>query len=110
MIKYLSVIHLNLSQTSDIGSDRDSRGSGQRVCTSGNDLTAGSAFPDSHTRSLDVVLSAKDASVRGVLGDFDLANQFTQSGTITGTVLSGDSDLLGALSHGVLYKIESGRE
>ena len=98
----LSIIRLHFSQTRNIGSDRDRRGSGQRVGTSGNHLTARSAFPDSYASSLDGVLSAKDASVRGVLGDFHLFDQFTQSRTITGTVLSGDSDLLRALSHGIL--------
>lgn len=42
-------------------------------------------------------LSAESASVLAVLGDFDLLHHLTQRSTITGTILSDDSDLLGAL-------------
>lgn len=101
-IGYLCVFCLHSSQTGNVGSDRNRGGGGQRVSSTGNDFAASSAFPDSYAGSLDVVLTAKDATVGGVLGDFDLADQFSQSGTVTGTVLSGDTDLLSALSHGKL--------
>lgn len=61
------------------------------------------ALPDPHARALDGILAAEDAPVRGVLGDLHLLDQFTQRGTVPGTVLSGDSDLLRALSHNVLF-------
>ena len=49
--------------------------------------------------SLHLVLSAEGAVVFAVLGDFHLLDSLPQAGTITGTILSGDSDLLGSLSH-----------
>lgn len=42
-------------------------------------------------------LAAEGAGILGVLRDFDLLDHLTQRGTITGTVLSDDSDLLSAL-------------
>ena len=100
----LRVIGLHLSQTRNIGPDGDGGRGGERIGATGGNLSAGSTFPDSHTGALDVVLSAKDASVGGVLGDFDLANQFTQGGTVAGSVLSGDANFLGTLSHGILIE------
>lgn len=47
-------------------------------------------------------LSTEAASVLGVLGDFDLLHHLTQGSTITGTVFTGDSDLLCTL--GLLEK------
>jgi len=41
-----------------------------------------------------IYLSTETAGILGVLGDFHLLNHFTQRGTITGTVLASDSDLL----------------
>lgn len=42
-------------------------------------------------------LSAERASVLAVLGDFHLLDHLTQRGTITGTIFTNDSNLLGAL-------------
>lgn len=49
--------------------------------------------------TLDSVLAAEGADVAGVLGDFHLLDLLTERGTITGSVLAGDADLLGALGH-----------
>ena len=43
-------------------------------------------------------LSTEGAGVFGVLGDFHFFDHLTKRGTISGAVLAGDSDLLGALS------------
>jgi hypothetical protein len=59
---------------------------------------AATAAPDSGRLTLHRVLSAEVASVLGVLCDLNLLDLLTQSGTIAGTVLTGDADLLGALS------------
>jgi hypothetical protein len=40
-----------------------------------------------------------------VLGDFHLSGNLTESGTVSGSVLSGDSDLLRALTHLVSLNI-----
>ena len=53
--------------------------------------------------SLHLVLSAEGAVVFTVLGDFHLLDSLPQAGTITGTILSGDPDLLGSLSHHALH-------
>jgi hypothetical protein len=38
-----------------------------------------------------------------VLADLDLTHELTEGGAVSGTVLSGDSDLLRALAHLVLF-------
>ena len=53
--------------------------------------------------SLHLILSAEGAVVFTVLRDFHLLDSLPQAGTITGTVLPGDSNLLGSLSHHALY-------
>jgi len=59
--------------------------------------------PDADSLSLHLVLSAEGAVVFTVLGDFHLLDSLPQAGTITGTILSGDPDLLGSLSHHALH-------
>ena len=88
-----------LAQTSNSGSDCDGSRCAQRVGSSSNDLTASLAFPDSNAGALDIVLSAENASVCAVLGYFNLSDQLSQSGTVSCSVLSGDTDLLSALTH-----------
>ena len=56
-----------------------------------------------HHLSLHLILSAEGAVVFTVLRDFHLLDSLPQAGTITGTVLPGDSDLLGSLSHHALH-------
>lgn len=74
---------------SDGGSSRGAEG----PSTTGNDLLAGTALPDADSLALDRVLAAESAGVLGVLRDFDLLDLTTERSTVTGTVLSGDSDL-----------------
>lgn len=88
--------HLGLSQlteTSDGGSDGGSSRGAEGPSTTGNDLLAGTALPDADSLALDRVLAAESAGVLGVLRDFDLLDLTTERSTVTGTVLSGDSDL-----------------
>ena len=73
----------------DGGSSRGAEG----PSTTGNDLLAGTALPDADSLALDRVLAAESAGVLGVLRDFDLLDLTTERSTVTGTVLSGDSDL-----------------
>ena len=84
---------------------RDSRADGDRsrvrdlVRTSSDSLITASALPNPHALALHRVLSAKVASVFGVLRDLNLTEQFPQRGTISRAVLSGDTDLLRAAGH-----------
>jgi hypothetical protein len=77
----------------------------ERIRATSHDLSAGSAFPNAHTGSLDRVLTTKDASVGAVLGDFDFAQQFTERTTVSRTVLSGNSNLLCSFSHFCLCSV-----
>lgn len=78
---------------SDGGSSRGAEG----PSTTGHDLLAGTALPDADGLALDRVLAAESAGVLGVLRDLDLLDLATERGTVTGTVLSGDSNLDSAL-------------
>ena len=49
--------------------------------------------------SLHLVLATESAQVLAVLGNFHLLDSLPQTGTISGSVLSGDSDLLCSLGH-----------
>lgn len=86
-------------QTSNGTADSDGRSGREGVGASSNSLAARSAVPDSGVSSLDRVLSTEDTLVSRVLRDLDLSYKLTESRTVSGSVLSGDSDLLGALSH-----------
>jgi len=89
----------DLSQTANGTANSDGGGCGEGVGSSSHDLSAGLAVPDPSTGALDRVLAAECTTVGGVLADLDLAHKLTQGGPISGSVLSGDSDLLGALAH-----------
>ena len=107
----LSVIFHSTSQTVDITACLDGTGCGQSVCSASNSLSARPAFPDSHTSTLHRVLSAENATVCRVLRDFHLSGNLTECGTISGSVLSGDSDLFRALTHCILFcKLQSNQE
>jgi hypothetical protein len=96
---HLGILGLQFSQTSNGGTNGDCRWGRERVSSSGHSLTARTARPDSSAGTLDSVLSAKDTLVRRVLRNFNLSQQLTQSGTVSGSILSCDSDLLRASSH-----------
>lgn len=87
---------------SDSGSSRGAEG----PSTAGHDLLAGAALPDADSLALDRVLAAESAGVLGVLRDLDLLDLTTERGTVTGTVLSGDSNLDSALR--LLARCEGG--
>lgn len=69
------------------------------VGSTGNGLVAGLALPDAHARSLHGLLATETARVFGVLGHLNLLDLLSEGGTISGTVLSYDSDLLCTLGH-----------
>lgn len=47
-------------------------------------------------KNVSTYLAAETARILAVLGDFHLFDHFTQRSTITGSIFTGDSDLLGA--------------
>jgi hypothetical protein len=98
-MRSLGLFDLKTTQTGNITSDSDRGSSAECVTSSRDDFPARLALPDPGALSLDIVLSAKDAAVSRVLRDLDLAQQFTEGTTVPGSVLSGDSDLLGSLAH-----------
>jgi hypothetical protein len=97
------------------------------VSTTGGGLAAGAAVPDTDGLTLDSVLTAELAHVAGVLCDlgesstlypsgdarflvythFHLLDLLTERGTVTGTVLSGDANLLSAYQYPVLHRSSS---
>lgn len=104
----LSWLCLHLSQTSNCGT-YCYRGRGSKsVCTTGNNLAARFAFPNTDTSSLHIILSTEGAVVGAVLAHFDLLDKLSKCATVASTVLSGDSNFLGAFSHfEVLKNIKS---
>jgi hypothetical protein len=102
---HLGIFCLQFSQTSNSGTNSDCRCGRNRVSSSGHNLTARTALPDSSAGTLHTVLSAKDTLVLRVLRNLNLFHQLTQSRTVSGSVLSCDSDLLCASSHFVELSI-----
>ena len=76
----------------------DGSGGRQTVRAPRHGLIAGAALPDAHNLSLHIVLPTEDAGVLGVLGDFNLLDDLTEGGTVTGAVFPADADFLGALT------------
>lgn len=68
-------------------------------CTSGEGLLTSTALPDSNDGSLHGVLSTESADVSRMLCDFHLLDILSEGSTITGSVLSGDTDLSRSLGH-----------
>ena len=56
-------------------------------------------MPNAHTSSLHLRFATEEASVLGVLSDFNFLHHFPEEGTIMGPVFAHDSDLLGAFHH-----------
>ena len=68
------------------------------VSTTSHGLLTTLALPDTNGSTLDSILTTEGTGVGGVLSDFHLLYGLSERGTITGTVFTGDSDLLSALS------------
>uniref|UniRef100_A0A6U3UUD2 Uncharacterized protein n=1 Tax=Ditylum brightwellii TaxID=49249 RepID=A0A6U3UUD2_9STRA len=96
---FLNLLGLQFPQTGNSTADCDGTSSGECVSTTGNSLAAALAAPNSCASTLDGVLTAESTTVCGVLTNLDLTEKLTQSGTVTGSVLSCDANLLSALSH-----------
>ena len=95
----LCLLFLGFTQTTDGGSHGGGGGGGVHPSATGDGPLAALAGPDAHNGALHGVLAAEGASVLAVLGDFHLLDHLTQGGTITGTIFTNDSNLLGALGH-----------
>lgn len=67
--------------------------------TSSKGLLTSTALPDSDDSSLDSVLTTERADVSRMLCDFHLLDILSEGSTITGSVLSGDTDLSSSLGH-----------
>ena len=98
----LSLISYSL-ETHDGGLGRDGWHSGQGIAATGYLLIGSLTSPDATSNSLDAVLSAEWRDVSSVLTDFELLYDFSESGTVSGTVLSANSDLSSSLSHFSLF-------
>jgi len=96
---HLNLLGLDLSETSNCRSNSDSGSSAQTIGSSGDNLLAWLAIPNSYTGSLNRVLSTERTTESRMLRDLNLAHQLTEGGTITCSVLSCDTDLLCTLSH-----------
>lgn len=103
----------DLTETADGRTDSGSRRGAENVGTTSVLLVAALALPDADGGALDgglglalfyssAHLAARRARVARVLGDFHLLDGLTERSTVTGTVLSGDSDLLCALGLGLV--------
>lgn len=89
----------DLTQTPE-GRPGGSGGGGRDdVGSSADGLLASTAVPDANRVPLDGVLAAEGACVPGVLADFHTLDLLPQGGTISSTVLAGDTDLGCALRH-----------
>ena len=76
------------------GLSGDGSGGGELISTSGNLLIGMFAFPDADGSSLDTVFAAEWGHVSGVLTDLEFLDDLSEGSTISGTVLSTDSNFL----------------
>ena len=91
---------LNLPQPSNSTPNSHSTRRTQTISTTSNSLFTTSTRPNTNNCTLDRVLTAEGTTVCGVLGHFNLAEEFTEGGSVACSVFTGDSDLSCALSHG----------
>ena len=90
------------SKTLNGGFGCDGSGGGELISSTGDLLIGMFAFPDANGDSLDTVLSAEWGDVFGVLTDLELLDDLSKGGTISGSVLSADSNFLSSLCHYVI--------
>jgi len=81
-----------------------SHGSGgsELISTTSHLLSSSLAIPDTGSLSLNAGLSAEWTNVFSVLADFEFLDNLSQGSTISGTILSADSNLLCSLCHYVI--------
>jgi len=102
MMKKSKVVILTLDllpQPPDGASNGDGTSCVHGVSTTGLDLAAILASPDTNSLSLDTVLAAELTEVLAVLADFHLLDLLPDTRTISSTVLADDSNLLRSLRH-----------
>jgi hypothetical protein len=97
-----SLVHF--TETTNGGSDGGGGCGRVHPGSSSDDALTSLARPDSDAGSLHGILSAECAGIFAVLGDFNLLHHLTEGSTITGSILSGDSNLLGTLGLKVIKK------
>ena len=85
-----------ITQASNGGAGRGSRSGTRNPGTSGHHLGAPAALPNTDGGALDGVLTAKGASVLGVLANLNLFDLLAGGAAVAGAVLADDSYLLGA--------------
>eukprot|EP00658_Telonema_sp_P-2_P020061 TRINITY_DN178_c0_g1_i12.p1 TRINITY_DN178_c0_g1~~TRINITY_DN178_c0_g1_i12.p1 ORF type:complete len:185 (+),score=44.27 TRINITY_DN178_c0_g1_i12:77-556(+) len=88
-----------LAETTDGGADSVGVGGAKGVSSAGNGLLARVATPDSDGLTLEGELSAERAEMLALLGDEELLRALTGVSSVTGSILSHHSHLLGALGH-----------
>jgi len=88
-----------LPESADGAADSGSSGGRNCPCSSGDNFSARTTFPDANSRPLHGVLAAESASVPCVLSDLHLLHLLTEGGTITSSVLSGNANLFRAFRH-----------
>ena len=93
---------LNLPQPSNSTPNSHSTRRTQTISTTSNSLFTTSTRPNTNNCTLDRVLTAEGTTVCGVLGHFNLAEEFTEGGSVACSVFAGDADLSCALSHGLI--------
>ena len=91
LLELLQSVHGGLGSSGDTG--------GELEGSSGEGDFATFAFPDSAGDSPDSGLSARRAEILGVLLDLELLHNFPDGSAVTGSILSGDSHLLGSFGH-----------
>ena len=94
------------SETLDGGLGRNGKGSRELISATSDLLVSSLAVPDADGGSFDSILSAEWRHVSGVLGDFKLLDDLSQGSTISGSVLSTDSDFLSSLCHDLILDIK----
>jgi len=96
-----SIISQSL-ESLDGGFGSDCCGSGELISTTGHLLSGSFASPDTCGLSFHTGFSAEWGHVFSVLTNFELLDDLSQGSTISGTILSADSNLLCSLCHYVI--------
>ena len=89
---------LLLAEAADGGAGGSSGGSAVDIRTTGDGDSALGALPDADSLTLDGVAAAEGAHVLAVLSNLNLLDDLTERSTVTGAILTDDSNLLSALA------------
>ena len=81
-----------------IPQSRDGRSGVVGPGTTSDCFPAGTTGPGPHSSSLHLGFAKEEARVLGVLANFNFLHHFPEGGTITGPLITNDSDLLGVFT------------